>query len=95
MKSLFKVIYFNLQQVKRFMNTSNKEIEYSKKYNALFKLNSRNVVSITGEDALSFLQGMITNDMKELNNEKVAISSLFLTPKGRIMFDAIIVKSLL
>jgi folate-binding Fe-S cluster repair protein YgfZ len=64
-----------------------------KKYNALFKLETRNIVSVTGEDALSFLQGMITNDMKDLSNEKVAISSLFLTPKGRIMFDAIIVKS--
>jgi folate-binding Fe-S cluster repair protein YgfZ len=64
-----------------------------KQYNALFKLDNRGVVSVTGEDALNFLQSMITNDMKQLNDDQVAISSLFLNPKGRIMFDAIIVKS--
>lgn len=69
------------------------EIEQFKKYNALFKLNNRSVVSVTGEDASNFLQSMITNDMKLLNDQIVTIFALFLNPKGRIMFDAMIVKS--
>jgi hypothetical protein len=66
-----------------------------KKYNSLFKLNDRAVLSVSGEDATSFLQSLITNDMNifKKNPNQVAIFSLFLNPKGRILFDGIIVKS--
>jgi folate-binding Fe-S cluster repair protein YgfZ len=66
---------------------------FYKKYNAILKLKNRSVVSVTGEDAESFLQSMITNDMKQLKGEKVAIGALFLNPKGRILFDSFVVKS--
>lgn len=64
-----------------------------KRYNAVFKFGHRSVLSVTGEDAESFLQSMITNDMKSLKDNKVALFGLFLNPKGRVLFDAIIVKS--
>jgi folate-binding Fe-S cluster repair protein YgfZ len=64
-----------------------------KKYNAVFKFNNRKVVSVTGEDAESFLQSMITNDIKKLKGDDVAMSTLFLTPKGRIQMDSLIVRS--
>lgn len=74
-------------------NDIEKENIIFKKYNAVFKFNNRKVVSVTGEDAESFLQSMISNDIKKLKDDDVAMSSLFLTPKGRIQMDSIIVKS--
>jgi folate-binding Fe-S cluster repair protein YgfZ len=59
----------------------------------LFKLKNRSVISVTGPDATTFLQSMITNEIKLLNDEIVSIYTLFLNPKGRVMFDAILVKS--
>lgn len=66
-----------------------------KNYNSIFKLSDRGVVSVSGEDATAFLQGLITNDMNLFQNNpnQAAIFSLFLNPKGRILFDGIIVKS--
>jgi folate-binding Fe-S cluster repair protein YgfZ len=88
----FSKTFSDKKQNNRFQE-SNEEDTLYKKYNAVFKLNSRRIVSVTGEDAESFLQSMITNDMKTLKDNKVALFSLFLNPKGRIMFDSIIVKS--
>jgi folate-binding Fe-S cluster repair protein YgfZ len=70
-----------------------KDIMTFKKYNALFNLKTRAVVSVTGEDANTFLQSMITNDMRQLNDDKVSISTLFLNPKGRILYESQIIKS--
>lgn len=66
-----------------------------KNYNSIFKLKDRGVLSVSGEDATTFLQGLITNDMNlfQADSNKAAIFSLFLSPKGRILFDGIIVKS--
>ena len=66
-----------------------------KNYNSIFKLKDRGILSVTGEDATSFLQGLITNDMNifETNPKQAAIFTLFLSPKGRILYDGIIVKS--
>jgi folate-binding Fe-S cluster repair protein YgfZ len=36
---------------------------------------------------------MITNDIRELKEDKVAMYSIFLNPKGRVMYDSIVVKS--
>lgn len=64
-----------------------------KKYNAVFKLTNRRIVSVTGPDAESFLQSMMTNDMKLLKDNRAALFTLFLNPKGRILYDTILVKS--
>ena len=84
-------------------NIADKDFENIKKYNYLFKLNNRAVVSVTGLDASSFLQSMTTNDMKLLddnnpqghieNGQRVSIFTSFLNPKGRVLYDAIIIKS--
>ncbi len=79
--------------IKRPDYSQEKENIEFKKFNALFKLYNRKILSVTGEDAENFLQSMITNDIKVLNNDRVSLFCLFLNPKGRIMFDAIIVKS--
>lgn len=66
-----------------------------KKYNSIFKLSDRGILSVSGEDATSFLQGLTTNDMNIFakNPHQAALYSLFLNPKGRILYDGIIVKS--
>lgn len=73
-------------------NPTEEDLFY-KKYNAILKLKNRSVVSVTGEDAGSFLQSMITNDIKQLKNDRVAMAALFLNPKGRILYDSFVVKS--
>ena len=61
----------------------------------LTKLNERSVISIRGPTATTILQNLITQDMKIFKEEglnRAAIFTAFLTVKGKVMFDAIIVK---
>jgi tRNA-modifying protein YgfZ len=55
-------------------------------------LPNRGVVSVTGEDAEKFLQGVITNEM-ELLSAQPAIHAGILTPQGKILFDFFVVKA--
>lgn len=73
----------------------NEKIQFNKKYSALFNLKNRTIISVSGQDSTSFLQTMITNDMKmfEKESDRAAIFGLFLNPKGRVLYDAIIIKS--
>jgi folate-binding protein YgfZ len=50
------------------------------------KLPHRGMISITGEDARPFLQGIITNDVMQVSGDK-AIYACFLTPQGKYMAD--------
>lgn len=62
------------------------------------KLYSRKVISLRGPDSTKFLQGLITQDMSMFDLEskdRAAIYTAFLNVKGKILFDAIIVKPLL
>ncbi len=54
-------------------------------------LDDRVAVEIKGIDAFSFLQSLITNDLKLLET-KDSIYSLFLNAQGRFLFDAFIIK---
>lgn len=56
-------------------------------------LNDRSVLRVSGNEASDFLQGLITNDMKHLEEGASNIYTLFLNVKGRVMYDAIIYKS--
>ena len=61
----------------------------------LTKINERSVISIRGPTATTILQNLITQDMKIFKEEglnRAAIFTAFLTVKGKVMFDAIIVK---
>ncbi|MHA1524160.1 MAG: CAF17-like 4Fe-4S cluster assembly/insertion protein YgfZ [Alphaproteobacteria bacterium] len=53
-------------------------------------LHDRAVVAVTGPDATTFLQGLVTNDMHEARPGQ-AISAALLTPQGKILFDFLIV----
>ena len=59
------------------------------------KLTNRSVNSVRGPDATEFLQNLTSQDMRLFANEqpdRAALMTSFLTPKGRVMFDAFIVK---
>ena len=57
----------------------------------IFILKDRGIVHISGDDAKSFLQNIITNDMDKVNNARSCFSSL-LNPQGKYLFDFIVVK---
>jgi len=77
------------------LHLEKEKIQFNKKYSALFNLRNRTIISVSGQDSTNFLQSMITNDMKIFEKEKdrAAIFGLFLSPKGRVLYDALIIKS--
>lgn len=54
-------------------------------------LSNRKIIHIFGDDVVSFLQGLITNDMR-LFEKQNSIYTCILTPNGRFMFDFFIYK---
>ena len=54
-------------------------------------LEDRGVVRVSGEDAPSFLQGLLTNDVQTLKPGEARYAGL-LTPQGKILFDMIVVR---
>jgi hypothetical protein len=55
-------------------------------------LPDRGVVTVTGEDAREFLQGLITNDM-DLLDKQPALHAGLLSPQGKILFDFFVAAS--
>ena len=49
-----------------------------------FKLNNRTVIKVSGEDRLTFLQGLVTNDVLNKND---IVYALMLNPQGRFLYD--------
>lgn len=58
---------------------------------ALLDLSAREVVRVTGPDRLSFLHGMVTNDVKGMENFDVRYAAL-LTAKGAMVADVRLLK---
>ncbi len=58
---------------------------------SLFDLSCRQMLRLTGEDRVSFLQGMVTNDVKKLPEWATAYAAL-LTTKGAMVADARILR---
>ena len=56
-------------------------------------LEYRKLIKITGIDNVRFLQNILSNDIKDINAEKMQYS-LLLTPKGKILYDFFIFRSL-
>jgi folate-binding protein YgfZ len=54
-------------------------------------LDDRGLLRIAGEDARSFLQGLVTCDMDKVSREAAGFGAL-LTPQGKILFDFLIVE---
>jgi tRNA-modifying protein YgfZ len=55
-------------------------------------LEDRAVIRVGGEDATSFLQGLLTNDVERLHPSEARYAAL-LTPQGKILFDMIVVRT--
>lgn len=56
-------------------------------------LTSRSLIRVDGAESLTFLQGLITNDMTHLSRHARGIYAMFLNKPGRILFDSIIYKT--
>jgi tRNA-modifying protein YgfZ len=54
-------------------------------------LEDRGVLSVSGADATTFLQGLLTNDVERLAPSEARYAAL-LTPQGKILFDMIVVR---
>ena len=50
------------------------------------RLENRSIVAVEGEDRLTFLQGLISNDVTKLSAQR-AIWAGFLSPQGKFQFD--------
>ena len=71
------------------------KLRLNKDGNIIVPLTQRNIVSVRGPDATKFLQNLTSQDMRIFDNEKperAAVNACFLNPKGRVLFDAMIVK---
>ena len=55
-------------------------------------LEDRGVLAVSGGDATSFLQGLLTNDVERLQATEARYAAL-LTPQGKILFDMIVVRA--
>lgn len=60
---------------------------------SLVHLDQRTLLQLAGNEVPDFLQGLITNDMKHLEEGAMSIYSVFLNIKGRVLYDTIIYKA--
>jgi hypothetical protein len=60
--------------------------------NNYIKLN-RSLISVSGDDSEHFLQGIISNDIRTVNDGEKAIYAYMLTPQGKYLFDFFIFKN--
>lgn len=56
---------------------------------AMLKLDSRAVIRLSGPEARTFLQGLVTNDVLKVA-DGTAVYAAMLTPQGKYMFDMIL-----
>lgn len=66
-------------------NNPHKELTATKSVNTLYDLNHLGLLEITGADAVTFLQGQVTNDVKLLTTSNSAHYTGYCTPKGRLL----------
>lgn len=70
---------------KAFLSASNTEFETIKNsVNMLFDLSDQGLIKVSGEDAESFLQNQLTNDIRNVT-ETTHQASAWCSPKGRII----------
>ncbi|KAB0803575.1 hypothetical protein PPYR_00548 [Photinus pyralis] len=62
------------------------------KYN-VEPLTERSLLRVSGTDVADYLQGLITNDVTHLSHGTGSIFTMFLNTKGRILFDAILYRT--
>ncbi|RTG82064.1 transferase CAF17, mitochondrial [Schistosoma bovis] len=61
-----------------------------KRFLSISQLKERSLICVHGTSADEFLQGLITNDIKSINQPNSFMYSLFLNSKGRVLTDAFI-----
>lgn len=54
-------------------------------------LHDRGLLKVSGDDALNFLQGLVTNDVSKVNPE-CALYSAMLSPQGKYLYDFFIIQ---
>ena len=59
--------------------------------NSVYILEDRSIIYINGEDAKSFLQNLISNDINKVTDNSSCFASLF-TPQGKFLYEFIVVK---
>ena len=62
----------------------------SKQYFSCFVVPDRAYLEVNGKDAVKLIHSVSTNDITNLNSHETCIATAFLTPKGRILADALI-----
>ena len=53
-------------------------------------LHDRGLLKVSGEDALDFLQGLVSNDVNKAEPER-ALYSAMLSPQGKYLYDFFII----
>ncbi|XP_017882379.1 putative transferase CAF17 homolog, mitochondrial [Ceratina calcarata] len=56
-------------------------------------LKDKSLLRLRGNEASTFLQGLITNDMRHFEDGAANVYALFLNTKGRVMYDVIVYRS--
>ena len=57
-----------------------------KTYENFCHLDDRKIISLKGPDAIDFLQGLVSCDVKKVSETQSAYGA-FLTPQGKFLFD--------
>ena len=74
---------FNNETITSFGNIEN-ELKCTQNENIICDLSHLGLLEISGEDAVTFLQGQVTNDVKSLNGTNAHYSG-YCSPKGRLL----------
>jgi len=61
-------------------------------YKRYYNLTQNEIIKISGKDKCNFLQGIISNDIKNVENGKPIYSSI-LSPQGRFLYDFFVIKN--
>ncbi|MBF0382761.1 MAG: folate-binding protein YgfZ [Magnetococcales bacterium] len=73
-------------EVPAHFSDSDQELENLTKSAALIDFSHQSVVEISGPQRVDFLQGLTTNQIKDINVDK-SVYSTMLTPQGRFLWD--------
>lgn len=82
---------FKIQRLVKQDNISvSRSLFSSSRLNSANILCTSKVIEVVGTDTVKFLQGLCTNQITQLTTDGDSIAAAFLTPKGRILTDAIL-----
>lgn len=57
------------------------------------RTDNRALIGLSGADALSFLQGLVTNDLRPLGKAEGVVWAALLTPQGKYLVDFLVVNT--